>query len=40
MTAVTMIEELIENVIREEMATAIKVMKPRKAAGPSENVQG
>ena len=31
-----MVEEPIKNVIREEMAIAIKVMKPGKAAGPSE----
>ena len=31
-----MIEGPIENVTRNEMAIAIKVMKPRKAAGPSE----
>ena len=35
-TAASMIEGPIKNVTREEMAIAIKVMKPRKAAGPSE----
>ena len=31
-----MVEGPIKNVTREEMAIAIKVMKPVKAAGPSE----
>ena len=35
-TAASMVEGPIKNVIREEMARAIKVMEPRKAAGPSE----
>ena len=36
MTAANMVEGPIKNVTREEMAMAIKVMKPGKAAGPSE----
>ena len=36
MTAASLIERLIKNVTREEMVIAIKVMKPGKAAGPSE----
>ena len=35
-TAASMVERPIKNVTREEMAIAIKVMKPGKAAGPSE----
>ena len=35
-TAASMVQEPIKNVIREEMTIAIKVMKPGKAAGPSE----
>ena len=35
-TAASMVEESIKNVIREEMAIAINVIKPGKAAGPSE----
>ena len=35
-TEASMVEGPIENVTREEMAIAIKVMKPGKAAGPSE----
>ena len=34
-TAASMVEGAIKNVNREEMATAIKVMKSGKAAGPS-----
>ena len=34
-TAASMVEGPIKNVTREEMAIAIKVMKPGKAAGPS-----
>ena len=36
MTAASMVEGSIKNVTREVMAIAIKVMKPGKAAGPSE----
>ena len=36
MAAASMVEGLIKNATHEEMAIAIKVMKPRKAAGPSE----
>ena len=36
MTESSMVEKLIKNVTQEEMAIAIKVMKPKKAAGPSE----
>ena len=36
MTKASMVGEPIKNVMREEMAIAIKVMKLRKAAGPSE----
>ena len=36
MTAASMVERPIKNVSRVEMAIAIKVMKPGKAAGPSE----
>ena len=35
-TAASMIERPIKNVICEEMEIAIKVMKPGKASGPSE----
>ena len=35
-TAASMVEGSIKDVTREEMAIAIKVMKPGKAAGPSE----
>ena len=35
-TAASMVEGPIKNVTREEMAIAIKVMKPKKAAEPSE----
>ena len=35
-TEASMVEGPINNVTREEMAIAIKVMKPGKAAGPSE----
>ena len=35
-TAASMVEGPIKNVTREEMAIAIKEIKPRKAAGPSE----
>ena len=35
-TAASMVKGPIKNVIQEEMAIAIKVMKPGKAAGPSE----
>ena len=34
--AASMVEGPIKNVNRKEMAMAIKVMKPGKAAGPSE----
>ena len=34
-TAASMVKKSIKNVTREEMAIAIKVMKPGKAAGPS-----
>ena len=37
-TAASMVEGLIKNVTREEMAIAIKVMKPEKAPGPSESM--
>ena len=36
MTAASMVKGSIKNVTREEMAIAVKVMKPGKAAGPSE----
>ena len=36
LTAASMVEGPIKKVTREEMATAIKVMEPGKAAGPSE----
>ena len=35
-TAASMVEGSINNVTHEEMAMAIKVMKPGKTAGPSE----
>ena len=35
-TAASMVKGPIKNVIQEKMAIAIKVMKPGKAAGPSE----
>ena len=35
-TAASMVEGPIKNVTREEIAIAIKVIKPGKAAGPSE----
>ena len=36
MTEASVVQGPIKNVIREEMAIAIKVMKPGKTAGPSE----
>ena len=36
MTAAGKVERSVKNVTREEMTIAIEVMKPGKAAGPSE----
>ena len=38
-TAASMVEGSIKNVTHEEMAIAIKVIKPGKAAGPLKYVQ-